>query len=346
MERKLASVQKIEKICIHPNAYSLELASVLGWKVCVKKGEFKEGDLCVYVEVDSVMPERPEFEFLRPRNFRIKTMRLRGQLSQGICFPLSILGEYTDDLGKSIKDGTVQVGTDVTIALDVKKHEVHVPAQLAGKIVSTFPSFCRKTDEIRIQSVPDVLTRHKGKKFYVTEKLDGSSITCFYTEGSFGVASRNFVLAPEENNAFWKAVTLDNIRDRLYTARQILGIDKLALQGELVGPGVQKNKYKLDQLSIRVFNLFDISKQEFISYHKLKEVCAKNGLPMVPVVDEDFTLDHTVDQLLELAKGDSSLYPTLREGLVFRPHIEAYDEDLGRLSFKAINNDFLLKHNE
>ncbi len=93
MERKLATIQKI--IEVHPivNADNLERAVIKGWNVVVKKGEFQAGDLCVYCEIDSLMPERPEFEFLESKKYRIKTTKFRGQVSQGIAFPLSILPE-------------------------------------------------------------------------------------------------------------------------------------------------------------------------------------------------------------------------------------------------------------
>ena len=128
--RKLASIQRIAEIKEHPNADALELAKVLEWQCCVKKGEFNTGDLCVYCEIDSVMPEREEFEFLRPRGFRIKTIRLRGELSQGICFPLDILPEpivaITDDNS---------IGTDITETLGVKKYEVPISVSTGGNVI-------------------------------------------------------------------------------------------------------------------------------------------------------------------------------------------------------------------
>lgn len=89
--RTLASIKTISDILPIESKDRIVLAMVDGWSVIVKKDEFHIGDSCVYVEIDSVLPEKPEFEFLRSKNFRIKTMKMAGVISQGICFPLSIL---------------------------------------------------------------------------------------------------------------------------------------------------------------------------------------------------------------------------------------------------------------
>ena len=162
INRKLASIQKILSITTIPNSDNLEVCQILGWNVVIRKGDFTVGEKIVYCEVDSILPEKPEFEFLRPRGFRIKTIKLRGQISQGIALPLNIL----------TKNGYVE-GMDVTEELGIKKYVPYIPAQLVGKVKGSFPSFIPKTDEIRIQSVPEVLTRHNGKVFNITEKVDG-----------------------------------------------------------------------------------------------------------------------------------------------------------------------------
>lgn len=172
VERKLATIQKIKDIYPIDGADSIDRATILGWNLVVKKGEFKSGDWCVYCEVDSLLPIREEFEFLRkscynPRTnrFRIKTAKLRGQISQGIAFPLSILGDMNLT--------TLKEGDDVTDLLNIIKYEPPIPSELGGDVKGSFPSFIPKTDEIRIQSVPSVLERHKGRRFVITEKVDG-----------------------------------------------------------------------------------------------------------------------------------------------------------------------------
>jgi RNA ligase (TIGR02306 family) len=197
-QRKLASIQTVNAVEPIPNADAIEKIRVLGWWVVSKKGEHKPGDTIVYCEIDSLLPERPEFEFLRassfkparadpaggpglPAGFRIKTVKLRGQVSQGICFPLSILPEVAP----------TEEGSDVTGLLGVLKWEPPLPVGMGGKVKGQFPGFLPKTDETRVQVLEPVLLRHRGKTFYVTEKLDGTSCTAFVRQGEFGICSRN-----------------------------------------------------------------------------------------------------------------------------------------------------------
>ena len=129
----LATIQKVKNVRFHPNADALDLVQVLGWQIVTKRNEFKEDDLVVYIVIDTVLPEIPEFEFLRNKHFRIKPIRLRGVESAGICFPLSILPE----------GGFRQLaeGSDVTEALGIKHYEKPIPAELAGQAVGMFPGF-------------------------------------------------------------------------------------------------------------------------------------------------------------------------------------------------------------
>lgn len=183
MERKLASIQKVREVKPIKNADAIEVARVNNWDVVVKKGEYKPGDLCVYCEVDSFLPEKPEFEFLRKSSykkmgdvggFRLKTIKMRGQISQGLLLPLSVLN--SDETPYS---GVWVEGDDVTEMLGIVKYEPPIPAELAGKMKGNFPSFVVKTDEERIQNMTDEfeqikkLQREQGVKFYETEKLDG-----------------------------------------------------------------------------------------------------------------------------------------------------------------------------
>jgi len=344
VDRKLASIQKILNLEPIEKADAIEKATVLGWSLVVKKGEFKVGDACVYVEVDSILPERPEFEFLRARHFRIKTVKLRGQVSQGIAFPLSILPE-----------GQYEEGLDVTDILGIKKYEPNIPAQLAGTVKGNFPDFIPKTDETRIQSVPKVLERHKDKEFYVTEKLDGTSLTVYIRDDErvngfeVGVCSRNTELKDTEGNAYWDLVKKLDLQNKLtflasssWTHRM-----NIAIQGEMIGNGIQKNKYNLPDHQLFVFNIFDIDKHVYLDEVEMRYIAQELGLHVVPIIDRVFVLNHTVDQLVEYSKGISHLYKHVqREGVIFRPLREEKDEELGRLSFKVINPDFLLKYDE
>lgn len=173
MSENLATIQRIKEIKVHTGADALELATVLGWQVVVKKGEFKPGDLVVYIAIDTILPEKPEFEFLRNKNFRIKPIRLRGQESAGICFPVSILRAFTppdrpwDDYLYS------KEGDDVTYILNIKHYEKPVPAELAGQAKGMLPGFIIMTDELNLRSYPDALPELWGKHYYITIKDDG-----------------------------------------------------------------------------------------------------------------------------------------------------------------------------
>jgi len=164
IKRKLATIEKILDIQPIKNADKIEVATVRGWKVVVKKNEFKVGDWCIYIEIDSVLPPKPEFEFLANSKYRIKTRKMRNQISQGIVFPLSILPHKMPFLSE---------GTDVTDILQITKYEPPIPAQLSGISKGSFPSHSVKTDEERIQNLVENYEELKKETYIETEKLDG-----------------------------------------------------------------------------------------------------------------------------------------------------------------------------
>lgn len=342
--RKLASIQKILDLQAIENADAIEKATVLGWNLVVKKNEFKIGDKVIYCEIDSVLPERPEFEFLKARSYRIKTAKLRGQISQGICFPLELLNNYlTKEQILALEEGF-----DVTEILGVKKFEMFIPADMQSKVKGDFPAFISKTDETRLQSIPKILEDYQGIKCFITEKVDGSSMTVYFKDGEFGVCSRNLDLFEDNTGMFWKVARNLNLEEKLKIFAEKNDLKNIALQGELIGPAVQGNKYGLENLSFMVFNIFDIDKFSYLSFKDFNNLLEKIELSTVPVVDTDFTLNHSVDDLVELSKGYSLLNKKVkREGIVIRPLEEINNvEEIGRLSFKVINPDFLLKYNE
>lgn len=345
--RKLASIQKIIDIAPIDGADKIEVATILGWRVVVKKGEFKVNDLVVFCEVDSLLPRTEWSEFLfksakdNVTRYRLKTVKLKKQISQGLILPTSIIPLSYSPSGEPYYS-ELNEGDDVTECLDIEKYEPYIPAQLQGHIKGNFPQWLPKTDEERVQNIPSVLERHAGKEFYITEKLNGSSMTVYVNaEGEFGVCSRNLDLKETEGNAYWKTARELDLETILRKGTSF----PIALQGELIGQGIQKNPYKLEGLEFRVFNVSIDYK--FLNMKEFIYFCETNGLKTVPILKESYMLADTVDSILELAKGKSVLNPKMnREGLVFRPVIEDTDDKLGRLSFKAINNDFLLENEE
>jgi RNA ligase (TIGR02306 family) len=339
--RELASIQRIIKVEPIENADNLEVATVLGWKVVVKKGEFKENDLCCYVEIDSILPEKPEFEFMRSRNFKVKTIKLRGQVSQGIVFPLSILPDYICSVGE---------GADVTNDLGITKYEPPVPACLIGKSKGNFPNFIPKTDETRVQVLQRLLNKYQGQQFYITEKLDGSSATFYLNNDEFGVCSRNIDLIETEDNTFWKVARELDIESKLRSLGK-----NIAIQGELIGEGIQGNKYGLKGHTARFFNVFDIDKYEYYACDDfIVTIVHELGLETVPILDIHYKLINNIDELVTLSIDKSVLNSQVqREGIVLRPIDEKCDiaaghalGSNGRVSFKVINPQFLLKYDE
>lgn len=345
--RKLASIQTIRKINDIPNADKIQCATILGWQCVVKKEQFKEGDRVIFIEIDSVLPVAPWSEFLRdPKNpdkpIRVRTAKFRGQISQGL-----VIGTEWVPMGTLLEEGS-----DVTETLGITKYEPpetreSAQARIAGDIAGEFPGILRKTDETRIQSVPGVIARHSDKMFVATEKLDGCSATFYSYNGQFGVCSRNYEIkaydASGNTNIYWRMAVKYHILQILLKAGNVCA------QGEIVGPGIQKNRLRLDTVQLFIFNLFNINTQSYYPDNYMRDFCAMNNLSAVPLFRHGvlFNPTTTVESLVEMATGKSALNPKCdREGLVFRPITEGIDFELGRLSFKVINPNYLLQHGE
>ncbi len=361
-ERKLAHIEKIEWIKPIEGKDRIVLAGILGWTVIVQKDQFKEGDKCIFCEIDSVFPEKPEFEFLRSKKFRIKTMKMSGVLSQGICFPLSML-----------PDGNYEIGDDVTELIGITQYEPTMDKEendssentepkkrypaflmrmswfrklvLPKKQAKGFPSFISKTDETRIQNAPFYLDL--DCRWVATEKVDGQSgsFTLQRVKGKhfwnkdtydFAVCSRNLRKWKKDSSSFWSVAERYNIEDVLH---KLIGDNEwVAIQGECVAPNVQGNKYKVTEPDLYVFNLIYPSGR--VGSVEAKKIVGEHGLKFVPIIDESVNIKGmSVAEVLDYATGKSQLYDTLREGIVFR----SLD---GRQSFKAVSPEFLIKHNE
>ena len=334
--RKLASIKKIEEIKLIEGADKICAYRVGGWWVVDSVTKYKVGDLAVYYEIDSFLPVRPQFEFLRKSSFkrigtaegfRLKTIKLRGQLSQGLLTP--------------IPDGIVdpKEGDDLTEALDIVKYEPPIPAQLAGKIKGTFPSFIPKTDETRIQNFEtDVGFVPVGERVYVTEKLDGTSFTCYFNNGVFGVCGRNWELIETNDNSLWRMANMLELKDKLTKLGK-----NIAIQGELVGNGINGNLYGLTDHKLFFFTAYDIDKGRRLFFDELEWLLFRLSVPIVPVLEKyGYVLpnENLVDNMLKYAEGKSILNMGVdREGVVVRGLEREF-------SFKAISNTYLLGSKE
>ena len=355
--RKLASIQTVVDVQPIPGADKIECLTVLGWKCIARKGEFNKSDLVVYIEPDSLLSFNPwTGAQLGDKPLRIKTVRMKKQLSQGLVLAVATYNQLT---GLELTNGQ-----DVSELIGVTKYEPPVPgAVLAGLAKGDFPFFLPKTDETRIQAAPSVLHRHESTPFAVTEKLDGMSTTYYWHDEDasskgrlpqgarhpyiFGACSRNLEFKPDESTRWTLAKTL-SIPEALLATQEEWG-HGVSLQGELVGPNIQGNKLNLSRVTFYAFNLYDIVTRAYVPHDEFIQWCTEHKIPHVPVLDNSFSLKgQTVDSLLEYATRRSTLNPAVwAEGCVFRPLAEQHDAELeGRLSFKAINPEFLLRHDE
>jgi RNA ligase (TIGR02306 family) len=344
-ERKLATIRKIAAIEPIEGADAIEVAVVDGWKVVVKKGEFAVDSLALYLEIDSWVPtELAPFlskgkaprEFEGVKGERLRTVKLRGQISQGLLLPISLIESMgpSNDVGFSC-EVRIEEGFDMTEALGIIKWERPMNAQLAGMARGNFPAIVPKTDQERIQNLTRSFEQYKLDSWSITEKLDGSSCTFYLDdEDVFHVCSRNLDLKEDEANSFWKVARKFNIEDIM--RRNFM--KGMAIQGEMIGEGIQGNQYKV-QLDFYVYDMYNVHTGQYILPVQLKAACEKLGLKHVPILSEIAEISGaTIQSLLQYAEGKSLLNGSNREGVVFKSNT-VHDR-----SFKAISNSWLLKN--
>lgn len=370
--RKLASIRRILDLNPIQGADKIEVARIDGWEVVVKKEEFKVGDLCVYFEIDSILPEHAVFEFMRKAKFRVRTIKLKGQVSQGLALKTDILKSFDKDHKR------FHEGHDVTDIIGVKKHDPEAEKErkvnykklpkwksllyripLIRRIFIKkdgkypFPThIVKKTDEERVQNLSPFEKRFLHNKIMcITEKIDGTSTTYIFRPGifkdEFMVCSRNLMMFKDNNSWWWKPVQKYDIKNqmkKLYKELHLKHDEYLIIQGETIGKDIQQNKYHIMGYDFFVFNICVSNKmyREVYSFEVLKSICKKMNLKHVPFL-EYYTISESlgcgtdfVDYFVEYSKGSSVLHPVEREGVVIRLSDNS-------VSFKAINPNFLIK---
>jgi hypothetical protein len=368
IDRKLATIRKISEIHPIEDADAIEIAVVDSWKVVVKKGEFNVGDLVCYLEIDSWVPTeiapflskgKEPREYNGVKGERLRTVKLRGQISQGLILPLfgiiGIVSKFATFETVANRPYPVWIETvtehgyyivperycqeifdiDLSEVLNIQKYEAPIPACLAGTVKGNFPSFFPKTDEERIQNLTKKFESFKEYTWEISEKLDGSSCSFYYNNGDFGVCSRNIDLKEDYTNTFWRMAAQYNVEFNL----EKLG-ENIVIQGEIVGEGIQGNPYKLQGQHFYVFNIYDIDEGEYYSPEERRELCSELSLKNVPILFVNFNIkpEYTIDKILEIAENKSFINDKVeREGIVFKC------EQNPDISFKAISNTFLLK---
>jgi len=338
-ERKLASIVKVNNIYPIEDADKIVLVEINGWKCIAKKDEFNIGDLAIYFSIDSI-PDMldPNTSFIKDKGGRIKTIKMRGVISQGLLAPLSWLVSRGFDI-YGIKEDD-----DVTMQMGVTKY-IH-PEELGqydGSNVSSskkFPPYVPKTDEPRIQDKPKFFENLKDRRIVITRKEDGSSCTFIFNNGKFEMCSRNFVL--EENSDASKMYAFINNKFDIEKKMTDCKLN-IAIQGEMIGPKINGNRLNLAEFDFRVFNVYNIDKQKYMLHSDICNICTMLGLHMVPEIynGEANKLELSVDYFLNLAQQQEYTKGKLAEGIVIKT-----DDELGpRISFKVISNGYLLKHN-
>ena len=370
--RKLVTIRKISSIIEIKDCTEIALGVVDGWSVIIKKSELKIGDPCVFFEIDSFLPMEPRYEFLKKttkfngtEGYRIRTKKLKSYISQGLALPLSMFPELTINIQEAIDDNT-----DFSETLGVIKYDLEqfcgVNNTSKSEKPGKFPSFIPKTDQPRIQNLPHLFTTNKEDTFEETLKLDGSSMTCYKVSSNptllqkflslfgiktpttkFGVCSRNVDLKRTANTV----MTFDNGgKESVYdqsdfwaTAIKLDLANRVpvgyAIQGELIGPKIQANHEKVTELQYYVFDVFNISEQRYLLPQERRDFCRTLDIPHVPVMNVEATpLQLTLDQLLHHVDTESMSPKTVSEGRVYKSNTNPL------LSFKVINNRYLLKH--
>lgn len=328
--RKLATVTRIKSVSPIEGADRIECVSFQGngWQCVAGKGEFRVGDSCVFLEIDSFLPKEDRYSVLEGRcnkvmngteGYRLKSAKFKSCISQGLALPLSKFPEIDSD---------TEEGADVTELLKIKLWQRPVTGGFGfniGKPLRSFPTHIMpKTDQTRIQSMGqrDILELFQYV-FEVTEKCDGTSCSMYCNKRieptigggpnvywDFGVCSRNLELkepaveyltfnrvddegneVPFTKEVFTKSVYWDmaykyHIRERL--VQYCKGTDRLlALQGEIMGPGIQKNPFKLKEAELFVFDIYDIEVRQYVSAaERDRIICCLNSLYDDPPIQQ------------------------------------------------------------
>lgn len=339
--RKLASICKIEEIKSIPDADKICAYRVNDWWIVDTIDKYNIDDLVIYLEIDSWVPHELA-PFLskgqEPREYngvkgeRLKTVRLRGQISQGLLLPISehFLVKWSNfDGSRTLFD----VGDDVTEILGIQKWEPPIPAQLQGTMKGNFPHFIPKTDQELCQNLSKKFNKYQSFTYEVTEKLEGTSLTCYISDGEFNVCSRNLNLKETEGNTYWNVARKYNIEEKL----REFGYESIAIQSEILGPAIQNNIYELKEHQFFVFDVYDIKNGKYFTPEERQEFCKKLEFQHAPVLETIELKNLTIENIISIADGFSQLNnKVLREGIVFKSLC-------GTHHFKSISNKYLLK---
>ncbi len=342
----------------HPNADALELARVGDYVSIVRKGEYATGDLVAYIPEQSIVPDPILDELgLRGRlagreHNRVKAIKLRGVLSQGLCYPARTM--WSD-------------GQDVTAELGIRKYEPPVPTHMSGRVYGAGHDRCLKYDVENYKRFPEVL--QPGEPVVFTEKVHGTWCQIGVMPdamadpehgrvvvSSKGLASKGLAFAPSvpENygNLYLRAARNFDVVgriERVFAAALAAGSPVFVL-GEVFGKGVQDLGYGADvgrdaELGFRVFDVFVglPSTGEYLGDEALEEACDRMALARVPVVYRGPFSARVMAEHTDGCETISGNKLHIREGVVMRPQVERRHVELGRVQLKSVSERYLLR---
>lgn len=387
-ERKLATIQRVKALFPIPGADVIEACQINGWMVVVKKGEYNVGDLVIYCEIDSWIPNKiapfltkdgyPPKEFNGVQGERLKTIKLRKQISQGLILPISGFDAYYPGAGSDL----FNEGDDVTSFIGIQKWEMpekEIPGrQVGAQGTKRFPAFIPKTDQERIQNYGEMVLQALDEEFEATMKKDGSSMTVFCVnpdseyyesakalykskmnifqrfihwaadifngpESVYGICSRNVLLNQEGDSNFHKAA-----KDVLSAMRDNKSKISYAIQGEVVAPDIQDNYEKVKRIEFHVYDVFNIDSQKYCDQFSRKAVVQDLNLNHVTTLATN-SLRIMLDLPAENVTADDVVKAALTyaSGKGDNPGVMregvVFKNTQRDFSFKSISNEYLLK---
>ena len=381
-DKPLAYVSQIKSLAPIEGKDRIELAKFENhaWQVIVQRGQFAPGDKAVYIETGAVLPARDEFRFLEGRCFsakydgyKIRTIKMGGVYSEGIVFTMESLGipkgrpvdyNLTKELAvRAVEDEILPVTViEKTRWRKLLSKFFGIDFGKWGFVKGGFPGYLAKTDETQAASIPDLFEGMSGMNVYVSIKLDGQSLTLAVHEGVFTVCTRNQTvyrnkakraireLSPSTASRYKSPSPQAYVAARLDAPRRLARFDGVAVQGELCGPKIQKNKMGFADYGFFVFNVFDIARRRYYSFAEIERFCADNGFSMVPIVEKRRFDFGDMGRLQEYANTFDYENGTPAEGIVVRgedgsPYApEPLEKMHGMMSFKVINQRFKVKY--
>lgn len=366
-----SNVKRVREVKNHDNADSLELVILsTGHQICSPVGKFEEGDLVVHIEPDSLVPEWLQ-EKLGVRGYlagpdenRVKAIRLRGKLSEGLLYETN----WLDDTHASIETSgdkrmLVKVGDDVSGELGIEKYEPPIPTHMGGEVWNA-RGVPISYDIENIRDYGDLI--QDDDVVYVSEKLHGTNFQiCVVSDDvvkkrnlessviitSKGRGGKGLAVRENEKNVYWKAAQNGGVIEKLTKYRKKLGVDYLYMFGEVYGQGIQNLGYNTSEPTLRAFDMYtgEYRKGVWGSYHDLLKMSDETGISLVPLIYYGYYKDLDLESV---TRGNSNICEDqIKEGVVVAvdpPHKRTYPRKLpcdGRVKLKSISEEYLVRKN-